>query len=384
MPIQNAKEFPKRFFGMHFVPGIAEYREPDKDSYRIFVNEGTIRNMAPSFVGKPVYVRHVDEVSLTNLEQEMDGVVVRSFFNKSDGKHWVEFIVITEEGQQAIRNGWKLSNAYHPTSMAPGGIHNGLEFDQEVIQGEYDHLAIVDDPRYEESVILSPDEFKEYNEKKELELQRLANSKDKGERQMGLKLWKRAKVENALDLENTVVELPKSKKEMTITELVNAMDAVQNMNGYANGDHMVKLGDDEMSVNDLAKKYCEMKANADAEHEGEDQDEKKSPDMANAEDADADEKEMQNDGEDDDTDMMNGEDGKSQMEKKEPAFSNKKKNSKEVKKPTRKAVDADGEEVDHYHSLLNASDRGLVDDDDVVIDLPANMVARGKSRYGRG
>ena len=55
-----------------------------------------------------------------------------------------------------------------------------------------------------------------------------------------------------------MVELPKSKKEMTIASVLNAYDAILNMHGYANGDHMVKVGENEMSVNELVKKHMEM------------------------------------------------------------------------------------------------------------------------------
>ena len=260
--IQNAKSLPQVFYGLHMVEGVAEYAEPDRDPYRILIGESTIKNMDPTFQGKPVYVDHVDEVDLDRLQEEADGYVLDSFYNKLDGKHWVKFIVVSDEAKDAIRRGWKLSNAYVPKSFTGGGLWHGVEYSKEVTTGEYEHLAIVRNPRYEESLILTPDEFKKYNGEKEVELTKLTNSKvEKEKRKMGLSklnIFKRTKVENSLDLDGLMVELPKSKIEMPLIQVVNELDAIKNMHGYANGDHLVKIGENEMSVNDLVKKHMDM------------------------------------------------------------------------------------------------------------------------------
>ena len=259
MKIRNAKTFPDVYYGLHMVEGTAEYSEPGSEPYRIYIGEETIKNMNPTFAGKPVYVDHVDEVDLANLQNEADGYVSDSFFNPVDGKNWVKFIVVSDRAKDAIRAGWKLSNAYVPKGFASGGENHGVSYTKEVTSGEYEHLAIVQHPRYEESVILTPEQFKAYNEEKKTELLRLANSKEE-KQEMKLNIFKRVKVENTkeFDLSGLMVELPKSKAEMLLTEVVEKYDAVHNMHGYANGDHMVKIGEDEMSVNDLVKKHMEM------------------------------------------------------------------------------------------------------------------------------
>lgn len=260
---------------MHFYPGVAEYQEAGKDPFRVFLNEKTIRSMDPTFAGKPVFVEHVDGVahSIDEVRKEADGWVIESFFNAADGKHWVKFIVVSERGAQAVLSGMRLSNAYHPQNFKEGGLWNGVSYDKEISGAIYEHLALVGNPRYDESVIMTPEEFKVYNDDHQVELKRLANSKDqKGENKMGLNFFKRSKIDNAVDMESTVVQLPKSKKEMTIVELVNAHDAIVNMHGYASDDHMVKVGENEMSVKDLVKKHMDqcnemdsMKKNAEGE-----------------------------------------------------------------------------------------------------------------------
>ncbi len=50
----------KIMYGMHFYPGLAQYSEPNKEAFKIFLNEDTLRKMDPSFAGKPIFVEHVN------------------------------------------------------------------------------------------------------------------------------------------------------------------------------------------------------------------------------------------------------------------------------------------------------------------------------------
>ena len=363
MSVKNAQSLPEVYYGLHFSEGLAEYAEAGRDPYRILINENTIKSMNPSFTGKPVYVDHVDEVNLENLQAEADGYVVDSFYNKSDGKCWVRFIVVSDRGKQAIRSGWKLSNAYIPKSFSGGGLWHGVQYEKEVTAGEYEHLAIVKNPRYEESMILTPEQFKQYNGEKEVELTRLANSKEN--KKMALKFWKRAKVENSADMEGLMIELPKSKKEMSLVDVISEFDTFKNMQGYASPDHMVKVGNDEMSVNDLVKKHMDMcnemeemkKPKAENDGEGEPgaevMDEKKNDD-AEAGTKESGEKDVGDRGGDK---AMNKEDEE----------------EKEVKKNNSREKAA---------ALKNAGP--AVSEPFAKISLSMDQVARGKARYGSG
>lgn len=371
MKLLNATQKPQRYFGLHMNEGVAEYRDPkvnNGEPYRILVAERAIKNMDPTFEGRPVYVKHVDDVDLKNIH-EAGGFVVRSFYNKSDGKHWVEFLVISDRGHQAISNGWKLSNAYVPTSFSQGGLWHGVEYAKEVENGEYEHLAIVPDPRYAESIILTPAEFKTYNNEKELELTKLANSTE-GERPM-LNFFKKnvTKLENAAELEATSVTLPKSKKEITILELVNKMDAIENMQGYANGDHLVKAGEEEMTVNEMVKKFKKMNDEAakSAEDKKEnDQDEKKEPELDNESDEEDDDKKKKSKKENEDD----------QEEEKEPEMKNKGK-KKNAADPEKKPVDKD---QSFFNDLKSAHLIPITEEK--VFELAQDQVERGKARYG--
>lgn len=385
MNLQNSKG--DIFYGMHFYPGVARYETPDKESFTIFINEDTIRNMGPSFAGRPIFVEHVEDVNenVNELRKEADGWVMESFFNQADGKNWVKFIVVSDKGKAAIRNGWKLSNAYIPTSFGKGGVWNGVDYQREVLDAEYEHLAIVQNPRYEESVIMTPDQFKAYNDDKTVELKRLANSKyEKGESKMKLNIFKRTKVENSVDLEGMIVELPKSKKEIAISKLVEEYDRIENMNGYANGDHMVKVGEkDEMSVNDLVKKHLDMcnemesmKAkNAAGEDGGEPGMDEDDPAVDNDS-----EKEIEDAGMADvgdrggDKHLKNDDEEDGEEDKKKDKMKNQKMTLEEARK-----ILAKEKALKLKNAHLNVQEQEYA-----TLSLPADQVARGKARYGSG
>lgn len=321
MDIKNAKQLPQVYYGLHMAPGVAEYKEAGGEPYRILVNENAIKQMDSTFVGKPVYVHHVDEVDVDKIH-EADGFVTDSFYNECDGKHWVKFIVVSDNGHKAIQNGWRLSNAYIPKEFGVGGLWHGVEYAKEVTRGEYEHLAIVQNPRYEESKILTPEQFKNYKAEKQSELKRFQNSKGEGT----FMFWKKSKLENAADLENTVVTLPISKVDLTISQLVNEMDAIKNMHGYANGEHMVKCGDEEMSVNEMVSIYSKMKN-----------------------------------------------DEKSAMEKAAAEKVEKKENEKEIELTAEEKAQA----IKNFEALKNAGDK-KEEAPKAILDL----AARGKARYG--
>ena len=338
--IKNAMNLPRRYYGLHMVEGVAEYKDKVNDkggAYRVMVNSDTIKNMDASFTGRPVYVNHVNEVDMDKI-QEADGFVVKSFYNKSDGNHWAEFLVVSDAGHEAIRNGWKLSNAYLISQKGPGGQRHGVDYDDEVKAGEYEHLGIVQNPRYNQSVILTPEEFTAYNKTKDEELLRFANSNE-GEKEM-FNIFQKQKVENSADLSGMSVELPKSKKEVTLKALINEADKAEmdkDKPVMANGDHMVKADDKEMSVNEMIEKYNSMcKAKNEEEKE----------ELENEE-----EEELEN--EEEKEDLENEEEEK---EKAENAIKN-------VKK------------------LKNAQ-ANAIKNQTVTVDLSFDRASRGKTRYG--
>lgn len=338
------------WYGLHFYPGVAEYREgKGATPYRVFLNEQTLREMDPTFQGRPVFVQHVDEVDsdVENLRGEADGWVTESFYNQADGKHWVKFITLTEKAERAIKSGWRLSNCYIPKAFGQRGVWNGVDFDKEITKGEYEHLAIVPNPRYEESIILDPEEFKKYNHDKLEEIKKFTNNAENTS--MAFSFFKKTKVENSLDIEGTSVLMPKSKKEVLISKLINDADEMELKKDeprLVNMKDLIELEGKKITIEEMVSLY--NKANEKCENEDEDSssDDDEDPAMQNEED----------------------EEEKKRIakakEEEEEAKANKKKNAKEK-----------------AEKLKNAGPSTVMENV-AVVETSMEKVARGKARYG--
>lgn len=351
------------WYGLHFYPGVAEYKESDTASSRVFLNEDTLRSMDPSFAGCPLFVHHVDEIEtdIEKLRSEAQGWVIESFYNQADGKHWVKFVTVSGAADRAIRSGMQLSNCYKPTQFGSSGVWNGVSYDKEIKAGDYEHLAIVPNPRYEESIILSPEEFKKYNDDNLSELKRLSN--ENGEKQMGFTFFKRTKVENSDDLSRMSVTLPKSGVEASIARLINEADekeAKKDEPKFAEGHHLVDCNGKTMSVNEMVEEHKQMK--------------------------DAMEEKEKNEGKEEEKDHKeNEEDDDLEYSKSEPPM------SKDDKMGAKRASSADEEEKkedkkanakDKANRLRNANAFTAAADEGYEVELPMHKLAKGRALFG--
>ena len=171
--LQNEKSMPQVFYAKHMKAGVANYPE---NKEVIYISNDTIADMAKSFEGKPVYVHH-QEVDLENLKDQMDGVVSESFWNKYDGEWWIKFVAISDDAKKAIANGWGVSNCYDHLVRGNGGTCINVKYDSEIIGGQFQHLAIVPNPRYEDAKIYTEEEYNNYIEQKKQKLDKITNSK---------------------------------------------------------------------------------------------------------------------------------------------------------------------------------------------------------------
>lgn len=218
--LENAKQMPKVYYTRHMYPGLCEYSDE-----RILVDENTIKKMMPSFVGKPVYAENHRKVDVDNLQAEADGYVTDSFRNGLDGWAWSKFIVVSDAGHEAVRKGYKVSNAWKPKTWdASSGTFHNVKYDRKITDGEFTHLALVKDPRYEESKIYTESEYKAYVAGLKTELHNSKTNPPEGKSMFDkLKFWKTSKEEVQMDKTMTV-ELENGKT-VTIEEMLNAVEA---------------------------------------------------------------------------------------------------------------------------------------------------------------
>lgn len=365
--IQNTtSQAPRVFYCRHMQPGLAEY-----ENERILVDSEGMKNLIASGAGIPVYIHHQD-VDYKNLKEDMAGVVSDSFYNELDGYAWFKFVAIDDSAHAAIQKGWSVSNAYRPTNFGPGGKKNNCTFDREVKNGKFTHLAIVPNPRYEDSLIMSPEEFKNYQENlrtKHKELQNsIENSNPKGKSM--LKFFKTEKKEVTSVDADTQIEI--GGKTVTIAEMVNAVTAAEQeaaqtveVNGkkititelaaaYENA--MKKNGKKAMKKNESPKK--EMEETEDCENESDEEEE---------EEADKDEK-----------NKKIGPDKENKKEKKNGKKAMKKNGDDDMEEDMTNSTD----ENKFFHELRNAHLK--TEATAPMIETSIDALARGKQRYGSG
>ena len=97
--------------------------------------------------GKPVTINHKSEIS----DDDKVGIVNDVWFNPDDGWYWCNGVIWDEAAQNLITDkGWSVSCSYCYTKCDDtGGTENNIPYDIEFLDGEFEHLAIVDNPRYE-------------------------------------------------------------------------------------------------------------------------------------------------------------------------------------------------------------------------------------------
>lgn len=262
--LKNSKQEPKVYYCKHITAGVCGYQDET-----ILIGNEALNKMDATFAGKPVYVEH-QQVNLEKLQEEADGYVSESFYCKEDGCHWAKFIVVSDKGHDAIAKGWKVSNAYIPEEFSIGGEWHNIPYNREIMSGKYTHLALVPNPRYEEAIVMTPEEFKTYKESKKEQLNQLQNSKQ-GEKRM-FKFFKKEEVKNSDDILNIMHELSDGSV-VSVQEMINAVE--EKMKEETNKcneadvlEKVVKVNGEDMKVADLIKTYessCKNKKNADEE-----------------------------------------------------------------------------------------------------------------------
>lgn len=285
--LSNAKQMPKVYYAKHIEKGVVNYH--DQGMY--YVDNEALNKMDKTFAGKPVYVSH-NEVDLDNLQEKADGYVSESFYNSLDGWHWCKFIAVSDEAHEVINKGWSVSNAYYPIELGGSGVCHDIKYDKQIIDGEYEHLALVSNPRYENAIILTEEEYKDYNKKL---VDKLQNSKSKEGVNFIMKFFKTKKEEIKESLENAIVEI--DGKEVELSELISIHNAKEEEKKLAeeekekekekenkkmNAEDEVEIDGKMVKVKELINMYKENKKCNEEEEEKKEEKDFKEMEMKNA------------------------------------------------------------------------------------------------------
>ena len=90
------------------------------------------------------------EVTANNVNEIEVGRVHNVWFNEEDGWYWCDGVITNQKAIDLIDKGWSVSCSYNVSNYSDkGGTENNIKYDMEFLDGNFTHLAIVKNPRYE-------------------------------------------------------------------------------------------------------------------------------------------------------------------------------------------------------------------------------------------
>ena len=269
--LTNAAQSGVMFKGMHLEPGLVRYDDlvnpfTNATGMTLFLDRPGIEAIRNTFVGKPVY-NEMHPVAPVKPDDIPTGVAVGAVAanaSNAAGEEEVSFLAWEKKAVENCRSGkYALSCSYFPTVDGVPGVHNSMAYDSKVVGGEYEHLAIVKNPRYEKSKIQAVQNSKEtpMADKKEGALAKIAK--------MVKKLA--GGVDNAFDAPMaTEVEMEGGAK-VSLEDLLTAHTALLNSKAAAAEVEKNKITDDSIvhvengqpvTVGQLKADYAEFKKSA--------------------------------------------------------------------------------------------------------------------------
>lgn len=140
----------RKFTSRFLEAGVAHYREFGD----VLIKKETIDKFLPSIIGCPVIIRHKD-ITAENVDKERVGVVSNAWYDAQSGWYCCDGIIWDAQAIDLVKNhGWNVSCTYDFESDKKPLVHNGKEIAMEFTDGNFLHLALVDNPRYEDANIV--------------------------------------------------------------------------------------------------------------------------------------------------------------------------------------------------------------------------------------
>lgn len=150
---KRANDGPKEYTCQFWEPGLVSYE--DSGAGKALLRKESMDKILPSFVGKPVTIDHVEGSpdEIMNAGRAV-GKVTNAYWNPDTGWYECKFTVENEDARKKVESGWSVSCAFDVSEQTgPGGEHHAIPYDEEITSGTFTHLALVENPRYEDSKI---------------------------------------------------------------------------------------------------------------------------------------------------------------------------------------------------------------------------------------
>ncbi len=140
---QEGRPFKSRFL----QAGLVKY-----DFGVCLLKKETIDKFVNTFIECPVIINHKDNIT----SNDVVGTIKNIWFSAEDGWFWCDGLITDNEAIKLIEDGYNVSCQYRITDYienTEGKFHNANPYDKEILDGVFEHLAIVENPRYEDAFI---------------------------------------------------------------------------------------------------------------------------------------------------------------------------------------------------------------------------------------
>ena len=169
----EAKGKGRKFVSRFIEPGVAHYEEFGD----VLITKETLDSFIHTMIGCPVIIQHKD-IDDENADKERVGVISNVWFNEFDGWYYCDGIIWDKQAIDLIKNqDWSVSCTYDFDSDKLEKTHNGKKIDMEFTGGEFLHLALVPNPRYERAnIVMNANDINENEQEKNIESSQINNS----------------------------------------------------------------------------------------------------------------------------------------------------------------------------------------------------------------
>jgi len=261
----------------------------------ILVSQETLDKISGSSMGIPVVIDHPDGLIDDDNIKTLDvvGRVADMHYNSEDDFWYAHFVIDDQRGVDLLNDGYGISTAWFGDKYASGGTLNNVGYDRELIEGRYEHLAIVKTPRYEMAInpiYLNSNTCKNDLGDSIIKMNTiiLNTNEEKGSSMIGKIFKKLVSREEIKTNEGEEIYVNVDGTDMAISHLVSELklnkknedekkEKKEEEKKMANGADEVDVDGEKISVNELVKRY---KAGNAKKNETEKEEEKKEENAA--------------------------------------------------------------------------------------------------------
>jgi hypothetical protein len=265
-PKLQAKTYSCRFL----EAGVVKY-----DNEMVYISQENLMQIAEAFKGTPMVIDHQD-INVSNADELKFGHAL-NIRKGEDGWAWCDFTSDSDEAINLINEGWSVSCAYVPTKTADAGVYHNIPYDREILEAKALHIAIVQKPRYEKALVFENSLTINKNNMSNELLDSIKNAITAIPSAIA-EGFRSAKKNESEDKEDDKKENEEKKDDNE-----DKKEAKKNKKYNGEEDETITIGDDEITIKELASMLKNRKKkNEKEEDEDEKKDEKKNSSLLNS------------------------------------------------------------------------------------------------------